>query len=196
MITARIWGPLSAWGPPAGGPGLSKHRTRWCHRRHDVVSRTKITTTIMIYSATNVRPEGAVLTGLAPLSSRPVSRSCPRAGSRRHTVRVQVDLAGQQWGAVTSGSLVGPDTRRYQRRSTRMPRRQVEDLLAAGAPLVLYWYGGGQLEWFEGQHAAQTWQTVRPRLTTSVPRPDGDVVWSAGRWVSDDESIVVLTGTC
>lgn len=109
---------------------------------------------------------------------------------------MQVHLPDEQWDALSSGSLQGPDGRRYQRRSTRMRRRQVDDLLASGAPLVLYRYGAGQLDWCDGEDATRAWQAVRRRLTSSVPRPDGDVVWTAGEWVGDDASIVLLTGVC
>lgn len=109
---------------------------------------------------------------------------------------MHVELDAEQWHAVTEGTLLGPDGRHYRRRSTRMRRRQVDDLLAAGAPLVLYWYGGGQLDWADGQDAARAWQTARARLITAVPRPDGSVVWTAGEWVSDEASLVLLTGEC
>lgn len=109
---------------------------------------------------------------------------------------MKVELDGEQWDAVTSGTLRGPDGRVYQRRSTRTRRRQVDDLLADGAPLVLYWYGAGQLDWHDETDAAAAWASARKRLTTSVPKPDGDVVWMAGEWLSDDRSLVLLTGTC
>ncbi len=97
---------------------------------------------------------------------------------------MQVGLAVEQWEAVSSGALQGPDGRRYKRRSTRMRRRQVDDLIAAGVPLVLHWYGGQQLDWFDGADAVTAWEAARPRLRAAVPRPDGDVVWTAGEWVS------------
>lgn len=109
---------------------------------------------------------------------------------------MRVGLDVEQWEAVASGSLEGADGRRYQRRSTRMRRRQVDDALGAGAPLALYWFGGRQLDWLDGDDAVQAWRTVRRRLTTSVPRPDGDVVWTAGAWTSDDSLLVLLTGEC
>jgi len=64
------------------------------------------------------------------------------------------------------------------------------------APLVLYWYGGGQLDWLDGEDAAEAWRTARQRLTTAVPRPDGNVIWTAGEWLGDDQSLVLLTGSC
>lgn len=109
---------------------------------------------------------------------------------------MRVGLAIEQWEAVSSGALEGPDGRRYQRRSTRMRRRQVDDLVAAGVPLVLYWYGGQQVDWFDGADAVAAWEAARPRLTATAPRPDGDVVWTAGEWVSEDESVILLTGRC
>lgn len=56
------------------------------------------------------------------------------------TSGMQVDLAEEHWNDVAAGFLQGPDGRRYQRRSTRMQRRQVDDLvIAGGVPLVCYW---------------------------------------------------------
>lgn len=109
---------------------------------------------------------------------------------------MQIGLGSEQWEAVASGSLEGPDGSHYRRRSTRMHRQQVDDLLTVGAPLVLYWYGGGQLDWLDGEDAVGAWRTARQRLTTAVPRSDGDVVWAAGEWLGDGRSLVLLTGTC
>lgn len=109
---------------------------------------------------------------------------------------MQVDLVIEQWDAVSSGALRGQDGRRYQRHFTRMRRQQVDELITAGVPLVLYWYGGQQMEWFDSDEAIAAWEAARPRLTASIPHPDGDVVWTAGEWVSEDESLILLTGQC
>ncbi len=77
-----------------------------------------------------------------------------------------------------------------------MRRRQVDELLVSGAPLVLYWFGGQQLDWMQGPDAVTAWESARQRLINALPRPDGDVVWTAGEWISDAGSVVLLTGSC
>ncbi|MEW9267485.1 hypothetical protein AB1207_22310 [Kineococcus endophyticus] len=43
----------------------------------------------------------------------------------------------------------------------------------------------------------QQWQAVRAALTGQAPQPRGEVVWTGGRWVSDDDQeLLVLTGQC
>ena len=70
-------------------------------------------------------------------------------------------------------------------------------MIAAGAPLVLYWYGGQQLDYFDGSDAPGRWQAVRHALTNQAPQLGGDVVWTGGRWVGDDEEdMLLLTNQC
>jgi hypothetical protein len=110
---------------------------------------------------------------------------------------VRVSLADQQWDAVESGQLTSPSGLRFIRSSSRMKRRDADALIAAGVPLVLYWYGGHQLDYFDGFEAVEQWQTVRPAVTSQTPQLGGDVVWTGGRWASDDDQeILVLTGQC
>lgn len=110
---------------------------------------------------------------------------------------MRASLAEQQWDAVESGQLTLPAGRRFTRGSSRIKRRDADALIAAGVPLVLYWYGGRQLDYFDGSDAVQQWQAVRPAMTTQAPQPGGDVVWTGGRWVSDDDQeMLMLTGQC
>ena len=114
-----------------------------------------------------------------------------------HAGSVRVSLGEQQWDTVQCGQLINPAGVRFERRSTRLKRAQADALIAAGAPLILYWYGGRQLDYFDGSDAVQQWRAVRPVVTTQAPQLGGGVVWSGGRWVSDeDQEVLVLTGRC
>jgi hypothetical protein len=107
-----------------------------------------------------------------------------------------VDLSEAQWFSVTDGEVMGPDGTRYVRRSTKAKRRACDELLTAGSPLVLYYYGGGQLEWTDGDDATSAWAATRSAVTTE-PRLRGDLEWTAGVWQSDDgRALVLLTGHC
>ena len=110
---------------------------------------------------------------------------------------MRASLADQQWDAVGSGQLITPAGRRFTRGSSRIKRRDADALIAAGVPLVLYWYGGRQLDYFDGSDAVQQWRAVRPVVTTQAPQLGGGVVWSGGGWVSgEDQGVLVLTGRC
>lgn len=103
----------------------------------------------------------------------------------------------EQWEAVAAGELTGPDGRTYLRRTTKASRRTGDGLIAAGSPLVLHWWGGGQLDWFDGQDAAQRWQQVRGALTTQQPQVGKEVVWTGGAWTDGDgDTVLLLTGHC
>lgn len=109
---------------------------------------------------------------------------------------MRLDLA-DQWDGVASGELTGPDGQRYRRRTTKAKRREGDQLIQAGTPLALYYWAGGQLEWFDGDEATARWQKVRRAVTSQEPRPKGDVDWTAGRWEdSDSHPIFLLTGHC
>lgn len=78
-----------------------------------------------------------------------------------------------------------------------MKRRAVDGAIDAGAPLLVYWYGGGALKWFEGVQAHERWLSCRSAFTSEPPRLGGDMVWTGGLWLSDDEApLVVLEGHC
>jgi hypothetical protein len=112
---------------------------------------------------------------------------------------VIVDLAEAQWETVESGQLDAPDGTRFVRRTTRTSRSQADLLVSSGAPLVVYSYGAGQLDWYGGRHVSTMWSQLRTHLTT---RPDvstnrRETVWTAGRWDSKDgQPLLVLTGRC
>ncbi|WP_380156182.1 hypothetical protein [Kineococcus sp. R86509] len=110
---------------------------------------------------------------------------------------MRTSLVDQQWDAVESGQVMSPSGVPFTRRSSRIKRRDADVLIAAGAPLVLYWYGGQQLDYFDGSDAVDRWQSVRYALTSQEPRLGGDVVWTGGCWVSDgDQELLLLIGHC
>jgi hypothetical protein len=120
-----------------------------------------------------------------------VTPSLPQHG------RVRLDLDDKQWNEIGQGQLIGPDTRRYSRRTTRTKRREADGLIADGAPLVLYYWAGDQLAWFDGADAQEQWQAVRPDVTSEEPRRRGDIEWTAGRWEDEDgRPLLLLTGHC
>ncbi|NIZ90307.1 hypothetical protein [Kineococcus rubinsiae] len=110
---------------------------------------------------------------------------------------MQASLTDEQWNAVESGQVISPAGRRFTRRSSRIKRRDADPLIAGGAPLVLYWFGGRQLDYFDGTEAVEQWKVVRQALTSQTPQLRGDVVWTGGLWVGDDdEDLLLLTGQC
>ncbi|SDY68682.1 hypothetical protein SAMN05661080_04287 [Modestobacter sp. DSM 44400] len=110
---------------------------------------------------------------------------------------MRVQLSDQRWDEVLGGQLTAPDSRRFSRRTTRTKRREGDDPIAAGAPLVLYYWAGGQLEWFDAADAAQQWRAVRVHVTSQEPRPTGDVEWTVGRWEDErGQPLLLLTGHC
>ena len=111
---------------------------------------------------------------------------------------MSVDLSGEQWEAVTNEArLRAPGGVEYLRRTAKTRRGTCDELVAWGAPLVLYYWAGGQLEWFEGAEARQQWVAVRRAVTTREPRGDGSLEWTAGVWDgADGQKAVLLTGRC
>ncbi len=111
---------------------------------------------------------------------------------------MQVDLDESEWSAVAHGELTGPDGVRYLRRTTRTKRREADELVQAGTPLVLAYWSGARLVWHDGVDAAEAWQEVRAHVTSSEPHPNRKhVVWTAGSWDDgDNRSVLVLTGHC
>src|ERR1700712_3323821 len=83
------------------------------------------------------------------------------------------------------GKVTGADSRAYTRRGTKAKRSVGDDLVAAGAPLVLDMWSRGQLEWFDGTEAAQAWQEVRPYVVAAEPTTkqlSKHEMWTAGVW--------------
>ena len=110
---------------------------------------------------------------------------------------VRRELSGEHWGEVEQGWLVGPDARRYSRRTTRTTRGDADRLVEDGTPLVLFYWAGAQLEWFDGADAREQWQAVRPHVITGEPRARGDVEWTGGRWEDEEgRPLLLLTGHC
>ena len=108
-----------------------------------------------------------------------------------------MSLADEQWNAVADGRLTSPAGVRFVRRSTRIRRRDADDMIAAGTPLVLYSFGSGRLDYCDGPEAVQQWNAVGGALVGQEPRPHGDLVWTGGRWLSDDDDeLLLLTGHC
>ncbi|SFU01012.1 hypothetical protein SAMN05660657_04689 [Geodermatophilus amargosae] len=115
----------------------------------------------------------------------------------RHHDGVRTELSDGHWRGVQQGWLVGPDGRRYVRRTTRTRRKEGDRLVVDGAPLVLVYWAGNQLDRLDGIDAHEQWQTTRPRVTTEEPRRKGDIEWTAGRWEDDEgRPLLLLTGHC
>ncbi|WP_147251951.1 hypothetical protein [Blastococcus sp. TF02-09] len=110
---------------------------------------------------------------------------------------MRADLSEEQWLGPEQRQLTGPDRRRFTRRTTRAKRQEVDKLIADGAPLILYYWGGGTLDWFDGADAQTEWQAVRSAVTAQPPVRTSDLQWTAGRWEDDDgRPLVLLTGHC
>ena len=110
---------------------------------------------------------------------------------------MRADLHDKQWDQVHEGWLMGPDERRYSRRTTRTKRKDAERLVEEGAPLVLFYWAGQQLDWFDGAEAREQWQDVRSQVVSTEPRPKGDIEWTVGRWEDEDgRPLLFLTGHC
>lgn len=110
---------------------------------------------------------------------------------------MRVELWGDEHPDFWEG-LLAPDGRRYRQKKARTTRKAGDQLIAAGAPLVLYYWAGGQLDWCDGQDAIDQWQVIRPHVVNTEPRPTSRrLEWTVGRWETDDgEVIVVLIGHC
>ena len=102
------------------------------------------------------------------------SRSQPGRTLRDDAV-VRVDVAPDQWGAISHG------------------------LVAAGAPLLIYWFGGGRLDWCADADAITQWQQLRAEVVSRAPSPGHrkEPAWTVGRWESSDGlPLLLLTARC
>jgi hypothetical protein len=134
------------------------------------------------------------------------SRGCDASSRSRRVKRrpsitddggMRVDLRDKHWDEVVGGWLHGPDGRRYVQRTSRTKRKDADELLTAGTPLVLFYWAGQQLDWFDGAEAQEQWQAVRKQMVSTAPQPRGDIVWTAGRWEDEDgRPLLLLTGHC
>jgi hypothetical protein len=121
------------------------------------------------------------------------------AGSRRHDAGMRTDLSASQWEFTASGHVAGPDGVRYSRRTTKLKRRRADELIASGAPLLVYYYAGSRLDWLDGDDATAQWSAIRPRVTSGQPRraPGAPPDWTAGHWEADTGQVVlVVVGHC
>ena len=101
-------------------------------------------------------------------------------------------LSDGEFDALGSGQLASPDGRTYTRRSTRMKRRDVDAVVAAGSPVVT-WFPGGALVWHDADDAPRAWAQERPLLTAEAPDPAKRESVTAGRWeTADGHPAVVL----
>lgn len=120
-------------------------------------------------------------------------------GSLPHHVEVRHSLSDEGRAEVEQGSLTGPDGRRYFRRTTRAKRKEADQLVAGHAPVVLYYWAGGVLEWCDDVDAVGEWQTIRPQVLggSAMPRGGGEIQWTAGRWEDEEgRPLLFLTGHC
>lgn len=109
---------------------------------------------------------------------------------------MRVDLAAQL-RAMERGEFTAPDGAAFVRLGTRTKRRVCDEAISQGSPLVLYYWAGGQLDWFDGDDAAHEWAAVRGQVTAQQPQMRGELEWTAGLWrANGDRSAVVLTGHC
>jgi len=110
---------------------------------------------------------------------------------------MRLDLSGKHFHEAGQGWLVGRDGWRYFRRSTKTRRRDADELIAEGVPLVVYYWASDQLDWCDGEDARDEWRTVRPHVITGKPSRRGDIEWTAGRWEDGDgRLLLLLTGHC
>jgi hypothetical protein len=109
---------------------------------------------------------------------------------------MRVDLATAHLNAIERGQFTAPDGTVYGKRSTRAKRRACDEAIAQGSALLLYYWAGHQLDWFDGDDARHEWTLVRGHVTTE-PRLRGSLEWTAGFWHAEDgRPVLVLTGHC
>jgi hypothetical protein len=100
---------------------------------------------------------------------------------------------------VEAGQFTAPTGTEYVRRSTRLKRKAVDELLARGVPLLTYWPGGlpekTRLSWHDGLDAPAAWSDARPNFISEEPKPPRrSAVATAGKWEAEGgEVAVVLT---
>ena len=107
---------------------------------------------------------------------------------------MRAELGEEQRFAVEGGRVSGLDGRTYQRRSTRLGRKQAAALVDAGAAVVT-WSWPDLPVWHDGDDARAEWAELRRRVTVDSPdaRPGHEPI-TAGRWESatDDALLLVL----
>jgi hypothetical protein len=101
------------------------------------------------------------------------------------------ELSNGDFNALDGGELVAPDGRTYARRGTRLKRKDVAALVAAGSPVVT-WSPGGALVWHDGADAGPAWDAARTLLTTDAPDTARRESVTAGKWDAVDGSALVV----
>ncbi|GAA3675463.1 hypothetical protein GCM10022237_38760 [Nocardioides ginsengisoli] len=114
---------------------------------------------------------------------------------------MRTDLTDIQTQAdADNRTVTGADGEVYARRTTRMARRQADELIAAGTPLVFERYGDALFDWCDGADAASVWASERTYVITSEPTAKQlakHAMWTAGLWESGDGArLVYLSGRC
>lgn len=114
---------------------------------------------------------------------------------------MRMDLTGEQTPASQgAGTVTGADRLTYTRRTTRVARRDADELVSSGCPVIFDLYGHGRFEWCDGVDAGTEWADERAYVITSDPTPkqlSKHAMWNAGVWESDSgERLVYLTGRC
>jgi hypothetical protein len=114
---------------------------------------------------------------------------------------MRVDLSDRQRSEhLDQGKITGADECAYSRRGTKTKRSVCDELVEAGAPLVLYMYSSGQFEWFDGSDASEAWADVHPYVIATDPTTKQlakHEMWTAGIWESDEgRQLIYLTGSC
>lgn len=114
---------------------------------------------------------------------------------------MRIDLDDLQLaGDDRQGRITGADGKAYGRQGTKAKRAVADELIAAGAPLVLESFGAGQFEWFDGEDATEEWSRVRPYVISTAPTSKQlakHAWWNAGVWETADGSrLLHLSGHC
>ena len=102
-------------------------------------------------------------------------------------------LSSGEFNALARGELSGLDGRTYNRRTTRMNRKDAAAMVDAGRPVVIYGEGG-ELVWLDGHDTASAWAQIRDVLTADAPDHRRGESVTGGRWESLDggELLVLL----
>ncbi len=73
---------------------------------------------------------------------------------------MRTDLSDEHWNEVEQGWLLGPDARRYSRRTTRTKRKDADRLIREGATLI--------------QNVDDVMEAIRPLHVRPFRQPDRD----------------------
>ncbi len=91
------------------------------------------------------------------------------------------------------GSVVGPNGTIFRRTDRKLRRRECDELVRAGAPVVTNQSYGDGLEWWDGPDAATRWTRIAPLLVSGSEQPREG--WRAHLWESDEgDQLVCFEG--